>query len=97
MTSTRCEVFNWILIPLSIVVGLASLANIQGYYEVYFVYSMALLVTLSHVHYGICTVSTLTLSHSLFLLSCLFKKVNQICKHLNIYCFTITSKPVKNS
>lgn len=78
MTSTRCEVFNWILIPLSIVVGLASLANIQGYYEVYFVYLMALLVTLSHVHYGICT-------------------VNQICKHLNIYCFTITSKPVKNS
>ena len=62
MTSTRCEVFNWILIPLSIVVGLASLPNIQGYFEVYFVYFMALLVTLSHVHYGICAVSLSFLS-----------------------------------
>jgi ethanolaminephosphotransferase len=57
MTSTRCEVFNWILIPLTIVVGLSNLKFIKGYYEVYFLYFMAVLVTLSHVHYGICVVS----------------------------------------
>jgi hypothetical protein len=90
MTSTRCEVFNWILILLSIVVGLASLANIQGYYEVYFVYSMALLVTLSHVHYGICTVSTFT--HSLFFSYFVFKK--RLIKFVNILIFIVLQSQV---
>jgi hypothetical protein len=92
MTSTRCEVFNWILIPLSIVVGLASLANIQGYYEVYFVYSMALLVTLSHVHYGICTVSTFT--HSLSLFFSYFVFIKRLIKFVSILIFIVLQSQV---
>jgi ethanolaminephosphotransferase len=82
MTSTRCQIFNWALVPLTLVVALFSYghghATVGPYLtaanEVYALYIMCLLVTISHVHYGVCT-------------------VRQICKHLNIYCFVITSKP----
>lgn len=81
MTSTRCNIFNIGLIPLTLVVGLFTIpfsgplaVMLTKQAEVYTLYSMVVLVTLLHVHYGICM-------------------VRQICKHLNIYCFVITSKP----
>jgi len=81
MTSTRCEIFNWALIPLTGVVVLFTNPYIYSLsiainkeLEVLMLYAMAVLVTLQHVHYGICM-------------------VRQICDHLNIYCFIITSKP----
>lgn len=87
MTSTRCEIFNWCLIPLTLVVTAFSFkplpsesplgALLTSQAEVNALYFMAFLVTVSHIHYGICM-------------------VRQICKHLNIYCFTITSKPAKS-
>jgi len=75
MTSTRCQIFNWAFIPLTaIVVFLSFGLKSTMMSEVYGLYFIALLVTLSHIHYGICM-------------------VRQICDHLNIYCFVITSKP----
>ncbi len=60
MTSTRCEIFNWIFIPLTTVVAIIALTSINALHEVYLLYFMALLVTLGHVHYGICMVNTIT-------------------------------------
>ena len=63
MTSTRCEIFNWALIPLTLTVGLFSfkpnnLSHIlTREYEVYALYLMALIVTIQHIHYGICMVN----------------------------------------
>jgi len=83
MTSTRCEIFNWALIPLTVIVTLFTFPFSESSFiygvlnqrmEVFMLYLMAIIVTLQHVHYGICM-------------------VRQICNHLNIYCFVITSKP----
>jgi len=74
MSSTRSEVFNWLLVPLTVCVAMVTLTNLSPLYEIYVLYAMTLLVTLAHVHYGICL-------------------VRQMCKHLNIYCFTITRRP----
>lgn len=84
MTSTRCEIFNWVLIPLTFAVTLFTYPGwnaqtnkfLTREVEIYSLYLLALIATLSHIHYGICN-------------------VRQICKHLNIYCFVITSKPTK--
>lgn len=63
MTSTRCNIFNIGLIPLTLVIGfftipmgghLATLVTRQN--EVYALYAMVVLVTIQHVHYGICMV-----------------------------------------
>jgi len=63
MTSTRCEIFNWALIPLTGVVVLFTNPYIYSLsiainkeLEVLMLYAMAVLVTLQHVHYGICMV-----------------------------------------
>lgn len=86
MTNTRCQIFNWTLIPLTITVFLFTYPLEQtslGPYltktnEAYALYFMVVLVTLAHIHYGICM-------------------VRQISKHLNIYTFSITSKPPKTA
>ncbi len=64
MTSTRCEIFNWALIPLTAIVALLTLPLFDSLktvlnkeVEVFLLYSMAVLVTLQHVHYGICMVN----------------------------------------
>ena len=64
MTSTRCEIFNWALIPLTLVVSLFSYLNRIDTFGIYLtrdlevasLYFMAVLVNLSHLHYGICMV-----------------------------------------
>ena len=63
MTSTRCEIFNWVLIPLTVVVYLFSFGvneNINKYLtpeaEVNALYFLSFLITISHIHYGICMV-----------------------------------------
>lgn len=66
MTSTRCEIFNWCLIPLTLVVAAFSFkplpsesplgALLTSQAEVNALYFMAFLVTISHIHYGICMV-----------------------------------------
>lgn len=85
MTSTRCRVFNIGIIPLTFCVALVTLSPFNAHLsafmtrqnEVYILYFMVVLVTIQHIHYGICM-------------------VRQICSHLNIYCFVITSKPSQN-
>ena len=63
MTSTRCEIFNWALIPLTAVVTLFTCpyiyslnSGINKDLEIIMIYIMALVVTLEHIHYGICMV-----------------------------------------
>lgn len=81
MTSTRCEIFNWCLIPLSIIVFLFSFnfesailnSILTQQAEVYALYFMAILVTLSHIHYGICMVSNSKLSNCFLLLPANFR------------------------
>ena len=65
MTSTRCEIFNWALIPLTAIVTLLTLPQFDSLktilnkeVEVFLLYSMAVIVTLQHVHYGICMVNS---------------------------------------
>ena len=70
MTSTRCQIFNWTLIPLTITVFLFTYPLEQtslGPYltktsEAYALYFMVVLVTLAHIHYGICMVTTRSLA-----------------------------------
>lgn len=66
MTSTRCEIFNWALIPLTVIVTLFTFPFSESSFiygvlnqrmEVFMLYLMAIIVTLQHVHYGICMVS----------------------------------------
>jgi ethanolaminephosphotransferase len=85
MTKTRCRIYNSGLILLTFVVFMFTcpLADKYAQYltpemEIKALYATCLLVTLSHIHYGICV-------------------VRQICNHLNIYCFKITSRPPKKS
>jgi ethanolaminephosphotransferase len=61
MTSTRCEIFNWLLIQLTCIVilftypfesnGLTQYLTPQS--EVIALKTMAVIVTLAHVHFGI--------------------------------------------
>ncbi|CAH1774085.1 unnamed protein product [Owenia fusiformis] len=51
MSMTRCQVFNWLLVPLLCVVVLI-FAIPLGAYELYFLWAYCLLVTTAHIHYG---------------------------------------------
>ncbi|XP_068094469.1 ethanolaminephosphotransferase 1-like [Hyperolius riggenbachi] len=53
MSSTRSEVFHWILLPLAIVVGLAVSGYLGSLEEVAF-FALSACVTAAHVHYGVC-------------------------------------------
>jgi ethanolaminephosphotransferase len=56
MSSTRCEVFNWLLFPLSLLVlGIFGVASIRQN-EHQLLTLLTAFVTLAHVHYGICVV-----------------------------------------
>ena len=56
MSSTRCEVVNWLLVPLSACV-LAILGNeTAGSQESAILVLLTLVAILAHVHYGVCVV-----------------------------------------
>jgi len=57
MSSTRCELINWFLIPLSAVV-LSSLLipGLPSEAEMCMLYLLAIVYTIFHIHYGVCVV-----------------------------------------
>lgn len=95
MSNTRCEWFNWLLIPLAIAVGLSlSLANVT--IELTILYVMCALTTIAHVHYGTGVVSITPLlcfnNTEITEISLLYSfQVRQMCKHFRIDCFRIKS------
>jgi ethanolaminephosphotransferase len=55
MSNTRCEAFNWLLIPLfAIVIGVSTMH--LGVIELYLLFAYAIFVVAAHIHYGICVV-----------------------------------------
>ena len=61
MSHTRCQVFNWLLVPLLAIVAGVLLVNL-GQIELYLLWTYTVLVTASHIHYGSSVVSIKTLS-----------------------------------
>ncbi len=57
MSSTRCEAFNWTLFPVT-ALALVSVVMRPGLgFETAAVYVLAVLSTLTQLHYGVCIVS----------------------------------------
>jgi K+-sensing histidine kinase KdpD len=55
MSNTRCQAFNWLLIPLiAIVIGVLTMH--LGVIELYLLFAYAIFVFAAHTHYGICVV-----------------------------------------
>ncbi|KAL3868920.1 hypothetical protein ACJMK2_041672 [Sinanodonta woodiana] len=55
MSNTRCELLNWLLIPLMTIVLTTSLLNL-GVLELYLLWGYCMLVTITHVHFGVSVV-----------------------------------------
>ncbi|CAH2000470.1 unnamed protein product [Acanthoscelides obtectus] len=51
MSHTRCEIFNCLLIPTSVVVGIAVVTRLQTL-ELFLTYALCVVATLTHLHYG---------------------------------------------
>lgn len=58
MSNTRCDIFNWLLVPTAITVFL-SLTVQNAELELGFTYALCVVTTLAHIHYGTCLVSIL--------------------------------------
>lgn len=59
MSNTRCQAFNWLLIPLiAIVIGVLTIH--LGVLELYLLFAFCIFLTAAHVHYGICVVKELS-------------------------------------
>lgn len=59
MSNTRCQAFNWLLIPLiAIVIGILTIH--LGVLELYLLSAYCIFVTAAHIHYGICVVKELS-------------------------------------
>jgi ethanolaminephosphotransferase len=57
MSSTRCEGFNWTLFPITALTFVAIVFRPGVGFEVAAVYVLAVLSTLTQIHYGYCVVS----------------------------------------
>jgi len=68
MSNTRCEAFNWLLIPLfAIVIGVSTMH--LGVIELYLLFAYAIFVVAAHIHYGICVVKELAEHLNIFVFS----------------------------
>jgi len=56
MSSTRCEAFNWTLFPVTALALVSCLAKPGLGFETAAVYVLAVLSTLTQIHYGVCVV-----------------------------------------
>ncbi|KAB1267135.1 Ethanolaminephosphotransferase 1 [Camelus dromedarius] len=52
MSSTRCPTFNWLLVPLFLVVLVVNL-GVASYIESILLYTLTTAFTLAHIHYGV--------------------------------------------
>ncbi|KAJ3649142.1 hypothetical protein Zmor_020900 [Zophobas morio] len=51
MSNTRCDIFNWLLVPTSIFILVSILTN-NSSLELFLTYSLCVLSTTAHIHYG---------------------------------------------
>lgn len=56
MSSTRCEVVNWLLVPLASCVGLIFLTDTLRVQEVATLKILCIISIIAHLHYGFCVV-----------------------------------------
>nr|CAH0101449.1 unnamed protein product [Daphnia galeata] len=56
MSNTRCEIFNWLLVPVGVVVAAALMIPSSLNLELPLLYFLTAFTFLSHVHYGFCLV-----------------------------------------
>lgn len=87
MSNTRCDIFNWLLVPTSIFILLSILIK-NAAFELFLTYTLCIFTTCAHIHYGTCVVSIFQPIVKKTSPSILFK-VRQMCKHLRINCFSI--------
>lgn len=57
MSNTRCEIFNWLLVPVGVVVAAALMIPSSLNLELPLLYFLTAFTFLAHVHYGCCLVS----------------------------------------
>lgn len=68
MSNTRCQAFNWLLVPLlAIVIGVLTL-NL-GIIEVYLLWAYTIFAVAAHVHYGISVVQQLADHFNIYVFS----------------------------
>ena len=60
MTNTRCELFNWLLVPVGVAVGASLTLHLELASEVLLLRLLTTLVILVQVHYGVCVVSIIS-------------------------------------
>uniref|UniRef100_A0A8D0H2L6 Ethanolaminephosphotransferase 1 n=1 Tax=Sphenodon punctatus TaxID=8508 RepID=A0A8D0H2L6_SPHPU len=58
MSNTRCQVLNWMLLPLALVLFLV-LSGLGQQSEAFLLYLLTAVLTLAHIHYGVNVVSRL--------------------------------------
>jgi len=56
MTNTRCQTFNYLLLPYLLLVTMCLVVRTLGFWELYSLRLLAIAVTVAHVHYGTCVV-----------------------------------------
>ncbi|CAH1364585.1 unnamed protein product [Tenebrio molitor] len=56
MSNTRCDIFNWLLVPTSIFILLSILIK-NAAFELFLTYTLCIFTTCAHIHYGTCVVS----------------------------------------
>lgn len=56
MSSTRCELFSWLLIPVAVSVASALVLPVGPMLELYILYILTAFTVLAHLHYGVCLV-----------------------------------------
>ncbi|GIY12653.1 ethanolaminephosphotransferase 1 [Caerostris extrusa] len=56
MSSTRCEVFNWLFYPIGLALLFIFTCPHQSSTEVVIAWALLILSILAHVHYGVCVV-----------------------------------------
>ena len=57
MSNTRCELFSWLLIPVTIFVTAALALPVELNMELTLLYALTAFTVLAHIHYGVCLVS----------------------------------------
>lgn len=55
MSSTRCELVNWLLVPLFSIVMIVCFLNL-GVLEFYILTAYCIFITVSHIYFGVCVV-----------------------------------------
>uniref|UniRef100_A0A7M4E5P9 Selenoprotein I n=1 Tax=Crocodylus porosus TaxID=8502 RepID=A0A7M4E5P9_CROPO len=59
MSNTRCQPLNWMLLPLAVVVFVV-ICGLAPHNETVLLYTLTAVITVAHIHYGVCVVNQLS-------------------------------------